>query len=722
MSNETELDVKVHKKAFDRAYRGGHEEYCKEAEKSENYVFGVQWSPDDLEKMDSQRKPTLTINKTLAAVAAIYGEWASMDSEITLQPTHDSSAENVAVLARVIKFALNRCKYNDLKNEQALSAIIAGRGFVRLTLDDRTDPSGEVAITQMDSNFVVLSPDAKQYDPDTWPEVFYYDWMDADEIELQYGAEAAAAAEQSVSSYQEDEWRWKHTMGEGGQAVAAWDATDDTREYRIVTREYWRLRDVWMFTDPTSTEFRTVPVSEMRKSVAVKHAKANQLQLTKIKQRCIYTVVWAGDEILMEGWSPYRHFTVYPMFCYFHQGKVMGAVRNLLSIQDQLNKAESQELHAVNSLTNGGWKVEENSLVNMTEDELQQRGSETGLVLVTRKGYDKPEKIQPNSIPTGLSAIGQKAAIHMQEVSGVNSAMTGQLPPSAAGKLAEAKRIAGSTLLQWPIGNMLRAEGFLVRGVLDIIQEYFTEERIFRIVDGAEEGAEPGTTGGEVVRVNVETEDGSILNNLSVGRFEVQMVRKPKQDAVDDYEFLELLQMREAGAEIPEWMLLQKSHISNKKELVAAARRKAGLDLSEEEQALQQLTQQMAIEDAKISLEMKRQEALKMQAETAKIQAQTHDIIVGQNLRVAAQHDHEKTITAMGSELRTSLAQQSNDNALTRALLSSTHAQEVARLQADTSLTQTALVEANKSTLAASKPAAGEPTKNEVTTNEIPSE
>ena len=59
--------------------------------------------------------------------------------------------------------------------------------------------------------------------------------------------------------------------------------------------------------------------------------------------------------------------------------------------------------------------------------------------------------------------------------------------------------------------------------------------------------------------------------------------------------------MREAGAEIPKWMLLQKSHISNKAELVAAARRKVGLDMTPEEQQLQQLTQQLAIEDAKIT-------------------------------------------------------------------------------------------------------------------------
>ena len=155
-------------------------------------------------------------------------------------------------------------------------------------------------------------------------------------------------------------------------------------------------------------------------------------------------------------------------------------------------------------------------------------------------------------------------------------------------------------------------------------------------------------------------------------------------------------------------MLLQKSHISNKAELVAAARRKAGLDLSEEEQALQKLTQQLAIEDAKITLEEKRQKALKLQAETAKLQAETQDIAVAQNLRLVAQHEHEKAVTAMGNNLRTDLADRSANNALTKALLASTHGKEIAQLQADTSLAQTAITEANKAELTTGK----EPSKD----------
>ena len=696
MPTTLEIDVKVHEKAFRRAFAGGHETYCKTAELAEDYVFGEQWTVEDKQRMENQRKPTLTINKVLPAVAAVFGEWTSMDSELSLQPTHDDAYDNATVLSKVIKHCLQRCNYNDLKNEQALSAIITNRGFLRMTLDDTIDPTGEVKIGPMDSNFVVLSPDVKQYDPDTWPEVFFFDWMTEDEIELQYGADVAASVAESVSAYNEDTWRWKHTIGEGEQAGASWaDANaGDEREYRVVTREFKKLRDVWMFTDTSTTEYRTIPCDDMNKRKAQKHARDNNLQLAKTKQQRIYTVSWVGEEVLLEGWSPYQHFTVYPMFCYFHQGKTMSVVKNLMSIQDQLNKAESQELHAVNSLTNGGWTVEENALVNMTEEELQERGSESGLVVVTRKGYEKPNKIQPNTIPSGLSAIGQKAGVHMQEVSGINAAMTGQLPPSATGKLAEAKRIAGSTLLQWPIGNMLRAESFLIRGVLAIIQEYFTEERVFRITSGDNEKET------ELVKVNGTDAEGNPLANLSLGRFDVRVVRKPKQDAVEDYELLELMQMREAGAEIPEWMLLQKSHISNKAELVAAARRKAGLDMSEEEQQLQQLTQQLAIEDAKITLEEKRQKVLKLQAETAKIQADTQDIALGQNLRLVAQHEHEKTVTAMGNNLRTELADKSANNALTKALLASTHGKEIAQLQADTSLTQTAITEANKSELA----------------------
>ena len=688
-------DVRVHANAYRRAYDSGHEERCKNAQEAVNYTMGKQWDAEVEKARTDAKKPTLTINKTLAIVAAVYGEYDSMASDVTLTSVTEAGDGMQTLLSKAIKYTLDTARYGQKRDAQALTALTTGEAYLRMRISTDVDPQGEVAIDRMTSSSVVLSPDIEEYDPDTWPEVFYFDWLSEDELAAAYGAGISAQVGDSPYESNEETWRYRSTVGQDSQS-RRWDWEQDEKEYRVVTREYRAMRDVWVFSNPANSEFKVIPCDQMKRAAAKRMATDSHTQLSKTKQSAIRIAVWCGDYLISDEWSPYEHFTIYPMFCYFLEGRLMGIVENIKSIQDQINLGESQELNAAQSVTSGGWKVEENSLANMDEEELGKRGSDQGLVLVYRKGYAEPEKIRPENVPPAISNIAVKASNNLREVVGVNEAMLGHMPNSAAGKLAEQKRSAGQTLLQWPIKNMLLAEEFIVRGVLSIIQRFYTEQRVLRIV------GEDGETMDELP-LNVVKEDGTKFNDVSVGRFDVKMVRKPRQDAVEDYEFIELLRMREAGAEIPMWMLVDKSHLSNKKELVAELRRAAGLDKTEQEQNIANAVQQMQLQELQISLELKKQELLKLQAETAKLQADTFDILRGQNERMLQQHKHEKEMEGMNVSLRTALSQASGSDAITRQLLANAHGMNIAKIQGENSMLQTLLTESGKQALAAEK-------------------
>lgn len=684
-SVDAAVELRRHQSAYDRAYSAGHDDRCKNAEINERYVFGDQWEKEDKDKMEN-KGPTLTINRTLSTVSGVYAEYNSMASDVTLQPRNDAAVDTATTLSKTIKFVLQNARYDSTRDQQSLTALVTGAAFVRMVLDDRIDPSGEVTITPMDSNFVVLSPDVKQYDPDSWPEVFYFSWMTEEEIAVTYGAGVAANICTSRNSQTEGEmWRYRNTLGDDKQAAFAWQISDEDYEFRVVTREFKKFRNVWVFGEPASTEYEVIPCDKMTRAEARSLAKQHKCTLTKTKQEHIYMVTWCGDTALNGNWSPYKHYTIYPMFCYFMNGHIMGIVDNLRSPQDMLNKAESQEVRVVNSVTSGGWMVEENALVNMTEEELEERGSETGLVLVHRKNSKAPEKIQPTSIPTGLSEIGQKASGHMREI-------VGMLPIGAekSGKLLDSKRAVGQAVLQWPIGNLQLGEEFLVRGILDIIQEYFTEERVIRITDDK-------TNSVETLHINTEGENNR-YTSVNVGRFSVRMVRKPRQDAVEDYELEEMVRLREAGCEIPQWMMLEKTHLSNKKELVAAARQAAGLDQTPEQQQMAQLLQQMQIESAKAELELKKQEVLELQAKTAKLMAEAN-AIAGQPQMQQAQQQHEMQLAGVNAALRSNLSTQSNNARIASTLMANEHGKNIAEIQGRNSLMQTVMSENNKAAM-----------------------
>ena len=90
-----------------------------------------------------------------------------------------------------------------------------------------------------------------------------------------------------------------------------------------------------------------------------------------------------------------------------------------------LNKVYSQILHTVNTTANSGWKVEEASLVNMDVEDLEQNGAQTGLVIEYKAGRAPPEKIEPNTVPTGLKDLVTSGVDLIRLISGVSETFQG---------------------------------------------------------------------------------------------------------------------------------------------------------------------------------------------------------------------------------------------------------------------------------------------------------
>ena len=151
---------------------------------------------------------------------------------------------------------------------------------------------------------------------------------------------------------------------------------------------------------------------------------------------------------------PTLSLRLFLILTYFRRGRPFGMVRNLLSPQEQLNKIASQELHIVNTTANSGWMVESGSLVGMTPDDLEESGAQTGLVVEYARGTNPPTKIQPNTIPTGLDRISQKAAGNIKAISGVNDSMLGSDGQEVSGVAIQAKQNHGVIMIQVPLDNL----------------------------------------------------------------------------------------------------------------------------------------------------------------------------------------------------------------------------------------------------------------------------
>jgi len=275
--------------------------------------------------------------------------------------------------------------------------------------------------------------------------------------------------------------------------------------------------------------------------------------------------------------------------------------------------------------------VESGSLTNMQVEDLEEHGAETGLVLEYNRGSTPPVKINPSQVPTGLDRISQKAAANIQTISGINDSMLGSDSPEVSGIAIQAKQNRGAVMIQVPLDNLKKTRQYLAEKVLDLVQNYYTEERVVMITN-EEDPLKPS----EPMVINEVTPEGQILNDLTLGEYDVVVSTAPARDTFDELQFAEALSLRQAGVAIPDDAILEYSHLNRKEQLAQRIRVLTGQEPpSEAEMEVQAMQQQMAMQSLQLEIAKLDAEVRKLQSEAAVNMAKAQDTQARPQIEVA---------------------------------------------------------------------------------------
>lgn len=554
----------------------GHLPFLEKAERCELFFAGEQWSQVDLASLREQKRPALTINKILSTLSNVFGEQIYNRSEVLFKPAANSPTEVAEALTKVWMQIAQNNQLPWARSDMFADGCIRSRGFLDTRLDFTDSMRGEVRITNLNSKNVVIDPDAEEYDPDFWNDVFITKWMTPQDIAVLYSEEDAELLKDrdgSAYPYGYDSVERVRDRFGGNQLLAGYygilDPFNVRRNVRVLDRQYRRLDKQLHFVDVTTGDMRPVPRDWDRNRIASLLEKAQgQINTTKKIVKRIRWTVTADNIVLHDDWSPYKHFTVVPYFPHFRYGRTIGLVENLIGSQELLNKTSSQELHVVNTTANSGWKIRKGALVNMSIEELELRGASTGLVLELDDVVNA-EKITPNATPTGLDRISYKAEEHIKSISGVSDSMQGFDREDVAAKAIQTKRMQGSQNQTKVMDNLQRTDYILARNVLDLIQTYYTEERILSITH------DDVTREAETITVNEVTPEGTIANDLTIGEYSIVVTSQPYRASLEDSQFEQAVNLREAGVPIPDEVLIESSRLQRKAEIVKKMRESA---------------------------------------------------------------------------------------------------------------------------------------------------
>lgn len=590
---------------FEYTYTRGHREYCRQANKCERFYLGggEQWDEDDKATLISQGRLPTEANEIMTAVNTVAGYQINNRMDVTFLPRGGEADEASAeTMTKVTKQILDNCQYKWMETDIFMDGMIQQRGYMDMRVDFNDSMLGEVALDLLDPLDVMPDPDAKSYNPDDWGFVIITRWLTLDAIEGRYGAEARRKVEEAGESNEDfgedthDERRSRFAHDKLS-STDAYLTVNGIKRARIIDRQFfvYEMTEVMVSPDgdirvisrtkPPEKEDRGDDYSgseeegygeqlpERNEADEAITNKENELVerlqsegwiLTRKMQRRVKWVVSTAHTVLFDGYSPTSHYSVIPYFAYFRRGQTRGLVDNAISLQEVLNKAIAQYIHIINTTANSGWVIEQNSLTNMTVEELEASGAKTGLIIEYKEGAKEPKKIEPNKVPDGLDRFIIVAQTALRTAMMVSDSLRADTPSEASGVAIQSRQFIAQQQLAIPLDNLARTRYIMAERLLEIVQKFYTEERIVRITGKDITGKQTSTP----MVINQIQEDGSILNNLTMGEYDIVIVDQPMQVTWENSQFNQGLEMRKAGINIPDATLVLHSNLTDKGDIL----------------------------------------------------------------------------------------------------------------------------------------------------------
>lgn len=528
----------------DRYVRGtaAMAEWAETAKKCVDMTEGKQWDEMAIAALKLQDRKGFTWNEIGNIVRTVIGYFLDTRTDKKVLPgaTGNGTDNTAEVLTHLLKIldSINEMKYVDA--EVFLDGIITGRGYYDARLSFEKNDLGEVCITSNDPFSKILDPDGDQYDLNSLAFVIDDRWVNLDEVESVYGLNAAAALRPLLSPTQASGMptgalNWLQTAAPwryfGGQKDAVgWrslesyylQAIDPARknvrlldcQHKITSmRRYWidletgRKEPV----DESWTPDQIKRVLAWSKEVYARKGKESPIRMVQRPGKRVRWTTMVGDIIVYDKWSPYESYTTVGYFPWFRRGKTKGMAEDMLEPQEAINKSGSSEIDIIARSANTGWKYEEGSLSPEEELRLKKYGSRPGFNMKYRKGHTEPSRIEPGIPPTALRDLGQRNSDKLKVISGINDSALGQLDRVQSGIAVQARQQQSVIAIQCYIDNMSRSKQLLGRKEIELIQNHYVEERIYRVL---------GDDGKQIeVTINQRDAAGEIVNDVVNGEY-----------------------------------------------------------------------------------------------------------------------------------------------------------------------------------------------------------
>ena len=494
-------DDKLLSEALDRFKKA--EEYEREnrdlAAEDFRFAAGEQWPDEIRREREASDRPCLTFNRLPAFIAQVVGDARQNKPAIKVLPC-DSGAdvETAEIYNGLIRNIESQSRATQAYITAFENAVTGGVGAFRILTKYASDDSFEqdIRIERITNPFSVYwDPNAREYDKSDANWCFVSEWVTKEAFEQRY-------PDQTPTDW-ESEYK--------GVDTGYWSLDDKVR-----LAEYWCKKPVKRRIGLINGQ-----VIEVQKGM-----EQWPFEMTReVETFKVVRYLLSGHAIL-EGPSDWagHYIPIVPVFgpeeWIDERIRYRSLIRYAKDPQRQYNYWQSVITEKVALAPKSPWLVTPSMIAGLERFwNAANRENRAYLPFNPDPVVGKPERQQPAYVQAAELQQAAQAVDDMKATMGLYDASLGAQSNETSGRAIIARQREGDNATYAWIDNLARSIQHAGRILVDLIPRIYDTARIVRIM-GEDETA-------EMVPINYVTPDGQKIHDLTVGKYDVEIVVGP---------------------------------------------------------------------------------------------------------------------------------------------------------------------------------------------------
>lgn len=468
--------------------RRGRNHWAKWRERArEDYDFFAsnQWSEEDKQKLDKEKRPAVVFNRVARTINAVAGLELQNRQEIRyiprqVDPQVAGYSENLTNAGKWVK---EQCDAEDEESESFQDGLICGVGWVETHMDYEQEADGKVIEERIDPLEMMADPDSvkRNFADAKWvAHIRQISKKELREMFPNYEDATPGTFWNDVESDPHDATR--APFYENDQS----DKLSKPNTYTLTKYQYWVRQPYYKVVSPDGNMVE-LDAEKFAKLQGI--IQTNGLQSVKLIRRVYKQCFLIGNKILEQTDLGCDHYTFQAITGLRDRNSNywFGLVHLMKDPQRWANKWLSQIQHIVNTSAKNGLYAEIGAFVNKrkAEEEHAVAGSITEL---NDGGLAKIKPKEPAQYPDGVDRLLTYAIQAINDVPGVNLELMGMADRDQPIGLEESRKKAGITILANFFDSLRRFRKQQGRVLAYFIREYISDGRLIRVL--GQEGAQ----------------------------------------------------------------------------------------------------------------------------------------------------------------------------------------------------------------------------------------